>query len=71
MQHRSLKQQYPSKKRVPQIKMDITVFGMDPTSFVAPAVKQGQSLHTDELNEAVVSEGLKANGVEIGDVLKK
>ncbi|WP_342047520.1 ABC transporter permease [Bacillus sp. OTU530] len=51
-------------------KMDITVFGIDPTSFVAPAVKQGQSLHTDELNEAVVSEGLKANGVKIGDVLK-
>ncbi|MGO2695918.1 MAG: ABC transporter permease [Bavariicoccus seileri] len=46
---------------------NITLFGIDPESFVAPKIIEGQTIKND--NEVVVSEKLLNSGIKVGDAI--
>lgn len=46
---------------------NITLFGIDPESFVAPKLIEGQTIKND--NEVVVSEKLLNGGIKVGDTI--
>lgn len=50
--------------------IDTTILAIDPASFLAPRVEEGQSLMTSPANGVVVDEHFQQHGVKLGDQLK-
>jgi len=48
--------------------VDLTLFGVEPGSFLAPKVGQGEGL--GDVDGVVVSETARAEGIELGTVLR-
>lgn len=52
-------------------KVDSTIFGIDPTSVIAPEQAEGKTLQNANTNEAVGDLSLKEEGFKIGDRIKE
>lgn len=50
-------------------KYSVALFGIEPTSFLAPAITSGHNLSVTKPSEIVVNDSLKKEGLKIGDVL--
>lgn len=51
-------------------KIDVSILGIEPGSFVEPPIIEGNSLSKDGGFKAVVNSTLKDHGIEIGDILE-
>jgi len=51
-------------------KIDVSILGIEPGSFLEPSIIEGDSLTQAEGYQVIINESLKDKGIEIGDVLE-
>ncbi|MBL0386913.1 ABC transporter permease [Tumebacillus sp. ITR2] len=51
-------------------KLDIAIIGIEPGSFLEPAVVEGKGLSVNGVTEVIVNDSMKKEGFKLGDTLK-
>ncbi|WP_379138711.1 ABC transporter permease [Paenibacillus sp. sgz500958] len=51
-------------------KVDIAIIGIEPGSFLEPAIMEGTGLTSDQMTKVIVNETLKDEGFKLGDIFQ-
>lgn len=51
-------------------KIDVSILGIEPGSFLEPELVEGDALDSDKENQVIVNDTLQNDGIEIGDTLE-